>query len=64
MAGADLGHRDAEVQPDALAAEHLRGVVVRAVGERAEQRVAEVDEVDLRRRDREVVVLDASSSRR
>ena len=39
VAGPDLGHRDAEVQPDALAAEDLRGVVVRAVGERPEQRV-------------------------
>ena len=33
-----------------LRAEHLGDVVVRLVGERAEQRVAEVDEVDLRRR--------------
>ena len=49
MTGADLRHGDAEMQPDALAAEHLGGVVVRAVGERAEQRVAQVDEVDLRR---------------
>ena len=57
MPRADLGHRDAQVQPHALAAEDLRGVVVRAVGERAEQRVAEVDEVDLRRADRQVVVL-------
>ena len=47
----------------ALALEHLGRVVVRAVRERGEQRVAEVDDVDLRGRDREVVVLDASSSR-
>ena len=52
--GADLGDRDAEMQPHALAAEHLGGVVVGLVGERPEQRVAEVDDVDLRRRDRDV----------
>ena len=34
VAGADLRHRDAEVQAHALAAEHLGGVVVRLVGER------------------------------
>ena len=53
----DLGHRDAHVQADALAAEHLAHVVVRAVGERGEQRVAEVDDVHLRRRHREVAEL-------
>ena len=41
-----------------LRAEDLGDVVVGAVGERREQRVAEVDEVDLRRRDRQVAVLD------
>ena len=58
MTGADLGDGDAEVQPHALAAQHLGGVVVRAVGERAEQRVAEVDQMDLRRGDGKIVVLD------
>jgi hypothetical protein len=61
VTGADLGHGDAEVQPHALAAQDLCGVIVRAVGERAQQRVTEVDEVDLRRGHRQVVVLDRHS---
>ena len=55
--GADLAHRRAEVQPHALAAEHLGDVGVRVLGERAEQGVAEVDEVDARGGDSQVVVL-------
>jgi hypothetical protein len=45
------------VHADAPARERLGDVVVRVLGERAEQHVAEVDEMHLRRRDGEVVVL-------
>ena len=47
--GRDLGHRDARgAARTPLRPQHLRDVVVRLVGERAEQRVAEVDDVHLR----------------
>ena len=57
VAGSDPGDGDAEVQAHALAAEDLGDVVVRLVGERAEERVAEVDDVHLRGRHREVAEL-------
>ena len=51
MARADLRDRDAQMQLHALAAQHLGDVGVRVVGERAEQGVAEIDDVDPRRGD-------------
>ena len=50
MAGPDLGRPPTpRCSRTPLLPEHLGDVVVRLVGERPEQRVAEVDEVDLRR---------------
>ena len=57
MPGPDVGHGDTEVHADALAAQDLGDVVVRLVRERAEQGVAEVDDVDLRGRHGEVTEL-------
>ena len=59
VAGADLrDRRSPRCIRTPLRVEHLGDVVVRLVGERRQQRVAEVDDVHLRRADGEVVVLD------
>ena len=49
VAGGDLLDAGAEVDLHALVLEHLGDVAVGAVGERLEQRVAVVEQVDLRR---------------